>query len=185
MNRPSILLLVVLSLICGCDSRGHRKEAAVAIRALAAQVRNDPNNLEALRQMETAANSSYRFERCYALGTLGDLGKPAVPALPTIRRGLLDADPFVRDAAAHAVFDMAEKGADAKSAADELVEVVKRYVNESAAMYAIRALGEIGIASPEVLEVLRFAERATDSISPKDATEVLNKLTAMANRKAD
>ncbi|MCA9066948.1 MAG: hypothetical protein KDA96_27965 [Planctomycetaceae bacterium] len=169
-------MFISVALICGCDSVWSRKQVAEDLTAAAKRVEANPGDVNSLRQIEDAANGSYRFEQCYALGTLGRLGKGALPALPTIQRHLLSDDPYIRDAAAHATFRL---GADAQPLRAELARLIRMHVNEGAAMYAVRALGEIGNPSPDVFEVLQFAEQSDCALVSEAASKVLAQFGAV------
>ena len=182
--RDVVLYVIVISVIClavlylvGCieyDTLGRRKQTAARARELANQVKADPKNSEALRALMEAAQSKYHFERDYARNTLGKLGGLAKESVPILAQGLRSDDGFERDASAHALFDIGKHSFSAKV---ELLEVIRNHVNESAARYAIEALGEIGDNSPEVLETIKFAAYAKLSLGHEEAREVYKKLT--------
>jgi hypothetical protein len=99
--------------------------------------------------------------------------------------GLKSSDPFVRDAAAHGMFEMGRLAAPAR---DALAETITFHVNESAAMYAVMALREIGDDATKVLESLQFAVNAPDSVGREEARKAYQELTGKAfesNREKD
>jgi hypothetical protein len=156
------------------DSLTNRKRVADRVTELARDVRERPENKESLMALAQAAESRYDFERCFALDALGRLGSLAKGTVPTITRGLESSDPYIRDAAAHA---LARMGKDAAPARKELVKVVLHHVGESAARYAVLALGEIGDGSAEVLDALKYAAQAVDSDGRGEARKVYENLT--------
>jgi hypothetical protein len=152
----------------------HNQRVAGRARQLSAQVRADPNDPLPLRELAASAESWYGFERCYSLGEFGELGPLAKPAMPTLIAGLRSGDAFVRDTAAHA----RKMGTAARGSEGELVELVRNHVSESAAMYAIEALGGIGTRSPQVIDCLRFAVNARDSFAAQAARTILTEWDA-------
>jgi HEAT repeat protein len=161
------------------DSLAKRQRAAEHIQVLLKTIQ-DANSPEAavdaaVAELAEKARSTYRFERDYALGSIGRIGRRAAPAMSAVIEGLRSDDGFDRDAAAHAC---ARLGVVASSARPDLIRVVKEHTSESAARYAIEALEGIGDNSPEVLQVLQFAIEARDSEGREGAIRALRKLTA-------
>ena len=176
------MALVLLVLCTGCemsDSREKRIAASKYVDGLAARLRANPNDADAFQKLEQAANSHYRFERSRAVGTLGDLGKMSLPALPTMQKALLSLDPYVRDSAAFAI---AEMGTDARPATPELVTFLHRHYNEGGSRHVVRVLQEIGDPRPEVVEALQFAARVDDSYAAEEAKAALEALLAGKER---
>jgi hypothetical protein len=151
-----------------------RAQIANRLRGLAYQFTLEPSNTSLLKRIEAAAKSHQRFKRCYALDILGRLGPLAKESVATQVEGLLSDDPFVREAAAQALFRLGEF---AKPARRELVRVLATHLNEGTARYAVLALGEIGDTSPETLEALQNAAFADNSYAADEAATLYSSLS--------
>jgi HEAT repeat protein len=170
-----IVILVLTSyFVRGChfDYGAKRERIAEHLRSLKADFLRDPSRKDLLAEIESAAKSSYRFERDYALSVLGQLGEHATPAIPTIVEGLRNSDSFTSAAAAHA---LANLGVHAEPAKGDLIAALRGHVSDSTGRYAARALGNIGDSSPDVLSALEFAIKA-DSEAAEAAQEAYRRL---------
>lgn len=153
------------------DTLGHRKKMAKELEGCAEKVENsrDP---ESLKKLERAAQSPDSFKRSYALDALGRLGERSSETVPIQVKGLASRDPFVREAAAHALFRMGRQAAQARAA---LVEVLRRCRSEGTARYAVLALGQIGGLTAEELEVLKATAQAKNSYAAVEAAELFKR----------
>lgn len=128
------------------DNAWHRKKTANRITRLYEQFQKNPQkNKGCFLEIERAARNGNRFARCYALSTLGRLGDKSRNALPTIMRGLQSSDPFVRDAAAEAIWHIASWcTADTLQIISDyknnLTKASRDHQNEGAANYLNRTL---------------------------------------------
>jgi len=147
------------------------------LNTLAQQLRVQPNNKDRLLEIEQAVKGRSRFEQCYALDTLGRLGSLAQDATQTLAEGLQSGDPFVREAAAQALFRMGKYAITAKRG---LIDVLHYHVNEGTVRYAVLALDEIGDESQEVLDALEYVAFAKDSYAASEAIGVYFKLTGVS-----
>lgn len=101
-------------------------------------------------------------------------------------KGLASHDPFVREAAAHALYRM---GNQAVSAREALIGVLRRRRSEGTARYAVLALGQIRkLLKPDDLEVLEKvledAALARNSYAATEAGDLLRALREASPRSA-
>lgn len=162
--------------IVGFDTVWRRENTARHLNDLAAKIENHPQDDAALQELIGHAQSTYHFERDFAIGTLGKLGGKAVPAIPTIADALGSSDSFTRGAAARALYHMGENAAPAKT---ELIQLMSTHPSEGAARYAVEALGRIGDSSPDVLDALRATvlSSSRDVYAREEARRVYEELT--------
>ena len=126
------------------DNSWTRQRRAKEIQRLFEKFKIDPES-KTLKEIEQFAKNNNRFTRCYALNTLGRLGNGSRSAIATVIEALESGDPFVRHAAAEAIFNIARQGdADTLGAITEyigkLVAPSKDYKDESAGAFATRTL---------------------------------------------
>lgn len=155
------------------DTLGHRQRVAEELDRSAENVK-ESGDAESLRKLERAALSPDSFKRSYALDALGRLGKRASEALTLQVRGLASRDPFVREAAAHALYRGGSQGPQARAA---LVEVLRKRRSEGTARYAVLALGQIEGLTAEDLKVLEATALAVDSYAAEEAADLFKRLT--------
>src|ERR1043165_9594311 len=99
-----VLVGVLVSLsVFVMDTRLHRKLVARRLSRLATRLEKTPTNADgAAERMISAVNSDYRFERCYALRTLGRVSAGsrseewAMHLREACAESLRSEDPFVR-----------------------------------------------------------------------------------------
>ena len=158
--------LVILAIFCPqalrIDTIWYREYVANRIQALAQDVKTNPQDVDSLDELIRTAQSTFSFERDYAIGTIGKLGDKAEAAVPMIIDGLSSSDSGTRWAATRALSDMGKTAAPAKA---ELIRVLNDYPTQSAGTTAAEALGNIGDSSPEVLYALRVAAKNSDDSS--------------------
>jgi HEAT repeat protein len=169
MFAGMLLTLELLARFCphtlGIDTTWRREYVSQHLRELAADVARNAQDDTSLNELIACAQSSYRFERDYAIGTLGKLGPRAEAAVPTIAEGLSSNDAYTRNAAALALSNL---GTTASSAKNELIRVLTYYPSEGASTWAAEALGQFGDSSPEVVNALRIAVKTSPNNSTVD-----------------
>lgn len=151
------------------DTLRQRQKMAKELKRCALE--RDPGSL---RKLERAARSPYSFKRSYALNALGrldwraseDVGK----AVKIQVKGLASRDPYVREAAAHALYRMGNHAAPAQSA---LVEILRAHRSEGAARYAVLALGRMRDLTKEALDELKATVVARNSCAAAEAAQLL------------
>jgi len=143
-----VLIGVLVSLsVFVMDTRLHRKFVARRLSRLATRLIETSTNTDvAAERMISAVNSDYRFERCYALRTLGRVGIGsrneawAMPLREACVKSLLSEDPFVRHSAASLFASM---GPGAGFATQQLIDTLNEHSDESAGRYAAETLGQV------------------------------------------
>lgn len=171
-------LVVVVSIGCfmliNSDTVWRRKAGAAHLQDLAAQYRANPTDHRPLQEISEIAQSSFFFDRCYAMGVLADICKFDDSVVPLIGQGLRDINPYVRHSAGSALYKIGPK---AKAAKADLIYCVKQFPNEGASSIATAALLNIGDSSNEVLEAIEESAKAKDSCYPDDKRKAYRKLS--------
>jgi hypothetical protein len=152
-----------------------REATAKRVNGLMANVKADVDRQESMRKLMAAASSRRRFERCFALEVIGRLGDYALSAVPLQIEGMLDDDPFVREAAASSTLRLLSKSV-ARTFRHErhlehaLVNVILAHVSEGAAHHAVGILSLLNPRpSDSLLEALEYASLAPKSSTKKEA----------------
>src|ERR1700752_1396556 len=170
----------------------HRKLVAWRLRRLATRLIQRPINAEVTaEQMIRAVNSDYRFERCYALRTLGRVAigssseEWGMHLREACSESLRSEDPFVRHSAASLFASM---GSDASFATQQLIDTLDEHSDESAGRYAAEALGQIlPTQSKEVYERGQHVlQKAIDekSVAADSAQAAYDHLSEVADKPA-
>jgi len=156
------------------DTVWRRKAGAAHLQDLAAQYRANPTDHRPLREISEIAQSSFFFDRCYAMGVLADICKFDDSVVPLIGQGLRDINPYVRHSAGSALYQIGPK---AKAAKADLIYCLKQFPNEGASSIATKALLNIGDSSNEVLEAIEESAKAKDSCYPDDKRKAYRELS--------
>ncbi|MFO0813961.1 MAG: HEAT repeat domain-containing protein [Gemmatales bacterium] len=126
------------------------------------------------QKLYSYCNSSNDMVKYYAINSIGDIGAEGVIFLNYLALLLDNDDPFVRDAAAHSILKLAHHG---KVTSISLVRIIYSHVNESAARYAVDALGEYGDRDSSIIECIAYAYNAKDTACRQAATKAYRKIT--------
>ena len=153
------------------DSRTHRQNVAHRLNGSYRAFINSPvENADNLDDIEGACDSSFRFERIYAMSLIAQLPQQPTTSLAVLIKGLRSRDSFTRKSAAEALL---EWKSGAKPATAELIRVVEEHYDESSGLYAAEALGAIGDSSPEVMACLNNAILRENSLAAEGARRAL------------
>src|SRR6185503_8782835 len=163
------------------DTLSHREKVASELDESAKKC-EESGDPESLKNLKRAAQCPDSFKRSYALDALGRLGNRAADTVTIQVKGLASSDPFVREAAAHALYRMRRQAAPARSA---LVEVLRKRRSEGTARYAVLALEQIGGLTEEDLRVLHTIALAKNSYAAREAAELFERLTGRSPHSSD
>lgn len=169
----------ILSRLVGALPRS-RVAIAKRINALAAQVGDGADSEPAIQKLIHLAQSRNRFEKCFALETIGRLGPIAIKAAPIQIAAMSSPDPFVREAATSSMLRMLSKGEPPNWPLEgqlkkALSALIQEHVSEGAARHAVRTLRLLS-PSTDLLPALECAALATNSSASKDALALYEKI---------
>lgn len=172
---------ILTSSLIGCE-RDHEDREAISRRAMllgqtvAAEPQSDEGQA-ALAELINMLNGESRFGRAKACLFLGELGEAAAPALPDLMRAATCGDGLIEQESVGAIANM---GPAAAPAMDLLTEIVEAAVEASdgglRGLYAVRALGNIGLPALKTVPLLELASRSDYAILAEEAKAALQNL---------
>jgi HEAT repeat protein len=178
-SKTIVSLLIALGLVTTycfirqhVETSGDRKAVASRLRALADNVRRNPNDTRSLQKIVAVLNGKWSFARTYACGVLGELGPLAQPAVPDLIRALDSGDRYVEREAARALGEVA-------IGMHEPVEPLRQKLvceDIDVGYFSAEALGKIGEPALVALPDLERAAQSRHKSMSYDATEAVDRL---------
>jgi hypothetical protein len=175
---------LLLSVLVWTDTRHRRRQIADRLLTIKQRLIENPEDTNSQNQFRESLDSTSIFERFYALYTLGDLyellqgRRQSTSALDGLllesTRSLGHDNIFVRNAAAQT---FSRIGTDARFAIDKLAYTLQSYPHEGAGLYSAIALGNIGEATPAVLEALRIVDNIPQALAYSKAHAIYMRFT--------
>lgn len=179
MLRAFLLFFVAVVIVCWsrCDTVGRRKADGERMQEMKREFLATKDPL-VLSRLERIATSDDSFRRCYALGTIGQIGPAAIGALNTILDALHSRDGFARRAAILALGEVT-RGTDV--AVVEMIDALK-VGSGDVACFAAEALGEKGKLAAAALPALEVAANSNDPLVAPCAKQAIERISGSTQR---